>query len=165
MKKVRYLMGAAGVAPAALGLMAQGPAATAATHTAKTTSTTAFRVKQGKTVYIHPDSGCVGSTHRQHTVYSSQKKNWLELGFWSTHHGDKTCIGTIYVHAGGSINWVAGNLFGRDGTYYCKSSSPTKGIEYGCHGSFYTPFSVFGYGSTNGGAGGGFLMHVGSKVG
>lgn len=90
MKKVRYLMGAAGLAPAAVGLLAQAPVAAAASHPAKPAST---RVKPGKTVYIHPDSGCTGSTPRQHTVFSEAKVNWLELGFWSAHHGAASAVG------------------------------------------------------------------------
>jgi hypothetical protein len=164
-KKVRYLMGAVGLAPAALGLLTQAPSAAAATHTANPAAA-GFKIKPGKTVYLNTDSGCAGSTERQHTVFSSQKKNWIELGFWSKHNAadSRTCIGTIFVHAGGDINWVAGNLLGKDGSYYCKDAG-TPSIEYGCHQSFYNPFSVFGYGSTNGGAGGGFHMTVGSRVG
>ena len=163
MKKVRYLVGVAGVAPAAFGLVGQAPPAVAATHTAKPVPT-ALKAKHGKTVYIHPDSGCTGSTKRQHTVYSSQKKNFVVLGFWSTHHGAKTCIGTIYVNGGGDINYVGGWVSGADGQLYCEDAGKPN-IEYGCHGSFYTPFSVRAFGSTASGCGCGDSIRVGSKVG
>jgi hypothetical protein len=150
MKKVRYLVGAVGVAPAALGLMAQ--AAPAAAHTAGTAPAADRAAKPAKSVSLHgramtPNSGCEGSVERQKTVGGAHG-NWLLVRFWSTPHGSKTCIGTIQITAGGSVYGVSGKVFGKDSQFYCRGGGKPP-VEYGCHGSFYTPFNVSAVGDTN----------------
>jgi hypothetical protein len=150
MKKVRYLVGAVGIAPAALGLMTQAPA----------TAGTVHPVKQAKAVSLRhsaviPDAGCVASAEHQKIVTSSP--GYVRLGFYYTSHAATTCIGTIFVHAGGRFNWVDAQVSARDGETYCKMSGQPP-IEWGCHGSFYRPFKIWVFASTNGGAGGGDTM-------
>lgn len=168
MKKARYLMGMVGVAPAAVGLMVQGPAV-AATHSAKSAPTTAGRAKATKRVSLHAmstaridvaassspgagaNSGCVGHAKHQRTVHSTEGlDNSVTLGFWSTKFAVHTCVGTIFVHNGGFIDEDSVYLKGKDGLKYCKRFvSPSHGgSTYGCHQSFNRPFSIVAIGTS-----------------
>jgi hypothetical protein len=141
MKRVHYLMGAVGAAPALLGLGVQGhPAAPA--HAAQPTVTrTAKRVSLEHAKMV-PAAGCIAGT--EHVRTSGR----LKLTFWSTTHPNKTCIGTIVVHANylpGVRGILGGYVRGLDGNIYCFFDGATTQYTYGCHGSFYRPFSVIAW--------------------
>ena len=91
MKKVRYLAGAAGLVPAALGLAALPAAAHAATSTSSTAST-------GKSVSLHhvraatQDTSCDGKTYE--TIPASG--GTVRGHFWNT-LGSSVCVGTIVM--------------------------------------------------------------------
>jgi hypothetical protein len=128
-KKVRYAIGAIGVAPA-LGMLAHVPAA--ATHTPG---------KTAKTVSLNPNTppgGCTGRDGHGKAL----SPTGLSLTFWSTPNGGRTCIGTIEGLAAspGFFQKVAVYV-SRAGHIYCFKSAVSHVTEP-CHTSFTRPFSV-----------------------
>ncbi len=89
MKRVRYVIGAAGLAPAALGMLAPGTAAAAAQApkiTGKTVSLqhSSMGARPGAAVASH----CVGSQH------TSKSKPPFFIKYWFI-PGNSTCVGTV----------------------------------------------------------------------
>jgi|SRR5450755_2397248 hypothetical protein len=83
MKRVRYLAGAAGLAPAALGLAVPSAANAATTGTA---------VGTGKTVSLQAAAGCTG-----HTEFYLAQAGPVRGHGWYTDNGGNVCIGTVVV--------------------------------------------------------------------
>jgi hypothetical protein len=151
-KKVRCLIGFAGLAPATLGLAMQAVPAAATTarpaNSAPIAGGPQSRVKAVSLRHsgIAPDSPCKGHTPQQRTIHFFSSE--ITLGFWSTTNGDKTCIGDIWVHGSGAIGYASALVKGQDGRSYCTFYGNLP-LEWTCGGSFYRPFSVIAYPDAN----------------
>jgi hypothetical protein len=91
MKRVRYLVGAAALAPAVAG-MAFPTAATAATG--GSTGAKTVSVHQTRATVMAPDAGCTASAEFQlNTVGHKRGHGWVKY----TDNHNKFCIGTVDV--------------------------------------------------------------------
>jgi hypothetical protein len=136
MKKVRYALGAVGLAPVALGILA--PATAAA-------QTIAPSAKTGKTVNLvtSADAGCTGIKH-----HSTEHSHLVE-SFWSAENGGFTCIGTIKLRTSLRKYPVFVSIINHSGKAgFCYESgrlNSHNSATFGCHRSFLRPFWVVGY--------------------
>jgi hypothetical protein len=151
-KRVRYLAGAAGLAPAAFGMVTMPAAVGAVTPQAGT--------GHGKTVSVghaRVNTGCTGGT--VHYLASHPDTN-LYGHFWYTQHGSKTCIGTLVLSviynkticktAGASERSPGGSGWTQSTGNYCGNKNTTYMWSFGVHKSIKGPVSVC-VGSTYGG--------------
>lgn len=90
MKKVRYIVGAVGLAPAALAAVAPATAQAAATATATAT---------GKTVSVQHSSSlntdCTGTVYHSAKSYSRNGRVNQKLWFWTRDLDPRICVGTV----------------------------------------------------------------------
>jgi hypothetical protein len=137
MKRVRLF---AGAAPAVAGLLIPA-AATAATHAPAKPAKTSKSVSLAHRV-AHPASiaKCVGHHHHDtenHNVF---------LSFWSSPHGNFTCIGTIELHPVRIGSPAAVDIINDKGVGgFCGKSiarASKSTVFFGCGRSFHRNFSV-----------------------
>lgn len=91
---------------------------------------------------VAPDT-CTGHVEHQRTIHSSN--GYLDVGFWSTQDGSKTCVGDIFINTKGPVSYVTGSVKGKDGDYYCFLNG-NPNLEWTCGTEFYRPFSVIARG-------------------
>lgn len=111
MKKVRYALGAAGLAPAALGLAlpaAAGAATHAATHAARPAGKTVSlrHTRMAGPGHAAVDSSCTGSVSTWKSKGTSAGEFFII--YWYKSGGDSTCVGTVH----GTFSKATANIFG-----------------------------------------------------
>jgi hypothetical protein len=142
MKKVRYALGAAGIAPV-LGLAPLAIAATAhpapihpATNAKAVANAKAVRGAKVVTLYatsptspaspVSPNNTCAGSRAKSGHSSGSGLGPYFTVGAWYAPHATMTCIGTIWVsHAwpGAEVNVNVTNHWGT----FCHKSDEANG--------------------------------------
>jgi hypothetical protein len=159
MKRVRYMMGAAGLAPAAFGMAALPVVTAAAAPGANGQAAASVAGGQGKTVSLHharavtPDAGCTG-----HTEFTIARNGNIRGHGWYTNGTEKSpngriikdvCIGTVV----NSLNFTksfckTGSLDASGDHFYnltrriCADKNLWVPISWGLHKIFTTSVDV-----------------------
>jgi hypothetical protein len=124
-KKVRYALGVAGLAPVAAGMLA--PAA----HAATADTATYAQGATGKTVSLAA-TGCTGHTR------TAKHTNLFGIQYYYTVNGQNTCVGTVAGWHGNPGNWEMKVYVDFDNIaaiYNC--GKHTHSCTIGIHSTFY----------------------------
>jgi hypothetical protein len=133
-KKVRYAIGAVGVAPM-VAVALPGAATAAVAHAPRTGA------KAVSTQYVNqavPAVGCTG-----HTEYNSVQGGF-EYGFWYTRNGSHTCIGTVFAsdQVKADSKWRIRIYSGPNHTQVVNHSLSRTATDYGVHKSLRDPVQL-----------------------